>query len=470
MKPCARRLLVAILILIPSQGLGWAAEYYGDCVETTPMNQGWNLPADGVNHPLLMNKVTAESMSDVVLTAAVTLERTSTPGTRVVYVWEVDGVQRAPWMMRRIPQQLPASQTFQTVVPSVSAGVHEFRLLARHLESPAQLVRYGVMLMTPQFVDDLGNETVFLDSDPAETVDFGATWTTLKSLSIAVESDEMLEVGASFRVSAGSPGNPLEYRLRVGGDVAFTWTEDTPTLLPDGVHLSRFVQGPRSGVQVVEIQARSPSGVSTQARNRYLFAQTMPQYHLLEATACDAPDIPADGAYHALLSTPFSLISEISRGDQIGSHYRSFVGGEAFIGVPAQSARTHRYRLQMVIEDGPPLDFDLGQRLGRSSASSDLFSNVLSGGCGGCGWSGDSRHRAELWAQSTCATPGAQLAFSCASFQLIMVPSRWFFPSTGCTGYYECCEVAANCTYECEPSHELTGGLSLVNVGPLACP
>ncbi len=493
-----------VIVVMAVAGPTTGAEFYGACIEVAGQAKAWNLPKDSGWRDILVNTLTANTASDLIVTGAVHLSNHNTPGTRVVYRFLVDDQPAGIAIMRRVPQNVPSSQDIQVAAPDLGAGNHTIRFQAQNLD-PNVPVRFGVVWMTPQLIDS-GFNTAANDTGIYDTVDVGSTWTTVNSVVLPSGfSPELFTVGASFRVVSGTPGAPLEYRITAGPRISYTWKDAVPAALPDGVHLSRIFRNDRVVVSPphvsdregigrnceFEIQVRTVDGGTVVIRNRYLFTQTMPDYHLFEVNESapvsvshhgEQPGLePHEQPYTVVAETEYQYIPESKLGDSHLGGYLAFVGGNAFSTLPGQTALPLRWRIDLQKWNDVNPGWDAGLHLGFPGAQRTLQADIA-GGCGKCGWQTHSRYAAQLKVLGLCEAPHELIHIERSTLQVLMVPSTLWFPfcpnvapaccndpdDTACVcDWQECCNMNPGiCTWECAP-----GSLTVESgLAPFSCP
>ena len=452
-----------------------AAELWDNCIKVAGYRKAWRLDPGSDWTDVLVNTLTLESDSDLIVSALALFSDVNVPGTQVLYRIQVDGEGASPHFRRRVPDDGPAAQNFSAIWSDLAQGTKTIRFQAKYAGGSAP-VYYPLVWFTPLSVD--GNEATFeAHSGATITPLSGSAWTTVQSLNVTHGLDAMLAIGASLRIVAGTPGASLEYRFVDGTTQVVAYADSSPAQMPDGVQLNRFYKpdnGPQFGSttsnRTIALQVRSPAGYATSVQSAHLFVQTMPPYHVYEADGTGLPGIPYDHEYHVVQTTPWDFIDPISLGSQASSpdQYRSWVGGYAFMTLSPQEPIPTNWRLDIEREAFPPFSFDLGGGLGTPTDQVRLAPN-LAGGCGDCGWFSSSRYRIILSARSECDLPGQSSdTVSRAMTQIVLMPST-VHESLNCPNWMpwrDCCNQSPGCTWSCE-----TGSLPLASGIPfLTCP
>jgi len=449
---------VLLLLLLPTVA---AADQAMNCIvnNTGGANPlAWVLPANSSSWvDLASMTLTAHEDSDVLVSAMVGFAEDNVPGSKIVYRLLVDGSVASRALVRRMPPNFPHSQMTVGYLSNVPAGDVVTKLQAKNLSSND--IYFFNFNLSAIYLDDANDtDESFSASDTSFT-----GWTTLGTTSVFVPAGDIVYLGATTRISAGTAGSDLELRFvdttPNPDKVIYTYDNATPDVMTDGMMLARFYDPDTvsAGTRTFAFQVRNVSGLSTTARSPFFFAQVMPKYQLWTSDPTVAPQsVTLDGAYHMVVKTQEESPAAASRGDSLGNNsYRSYTFDVASFtpeAVASGSEEPLRWRLQLV-KDGSDVGFDNGIVWGH--AENDLqLGNSVSGGCGFCGWKSTSDYRMELRAQDICGQSGssATIDIPSASVQAVFIPNFLWFSTSQCGGlnWKQCCNQSANCTYDCQ--------------------
>ena len=428
--------LASYLILIAwlvFAGFGWADEYAVNCLTTTKSfgaNTAWKLPPSSTFMKLNELTLLNNTSGDVVVSALLSFPNNGSADTRVSYRILVDGVKYGPSFILRSPTSNSHSQVIRAVAPDLAAGTHKVVLEARNLGIPSSgnpdpSVAINVVGVFAQ-VSNIEESTV--SQLTSSEISVGSSWTTVQSVQLAVASNKMIELGGFFRITSGTPGNNLEYRFVDGTTQLALFEGVVPAVLADSVSLAFYHREASAGTRTLQMQVRRVSGSATvKLRDRYLFVQTMPRYHLWDGESTSV-NLTKDGQDHLIAESPPGLLTAT----EVGTHSKAFVSGFSFVTLSPETSATETIRFdQRMFKEDPigsgtfvAVGLDNGKFNANPLSSQAITTAGQGGGCKNCAWNIQRQFKSVILARSLCESSGGTVPIKRARVQLIFIPNH----------------------------------------------
>jgi hypothetical protein len=248
--------------------------------------------------------------SDVIAQAAITYhEGPGQTGVKVEYQLVLDSVPS--FTMQHRPQTgFPTAKMLRASFPEIAAGSHTLELRARSTSSFSAY--FAQAWLAPVLVESTeagsSGEAVASLTTPSTS-----TWTTLVTTTVSPPSGRAAVLGAYSAITAGPVNQLVEYRILRGATVVGTFFDSVGSYLPSGQSFAMLDRTPGSSPVTYSLQARTTGGATTFSTRR-LFTQTIPgDLTVYEGSATNL-SIPADAAWHTLVSSPSTVLSSASVG------------------------------------------------------------------------------------------------------------------------------------------------------------
>lgn len=286
-----------------------------------------------------------------------------------------------------MPPNFPQTQEMLGLVEDVSAGDVEIALQAKN-QSGNDIYLFNAQI-TAVYVDSSKDGDVSLVSGDSQ---FGGSWTTLATTSCYLDADDIAILGATTRISEGTPGSNLQLRIvdtsSFPQQVVYVWDEATPDVLTDGFTLARFYSPETTSGQIhsFALQARNVDGIGTTAQSVSFITQAMSEYQLYESDPNASPaSITVHGDYHTVVSTQ-SAYPPTGGDNPSGDSYRSYTFALSTFTPEAVTSGTEepvRWRIQ-IVEEGQSKSFHSGLYWGHVENDRQM-GGLYTGSCGFCG-------------------------------------------------------------------------------------
>jgi hypothetical protein len=338
--------------------------------------------------------------------------------------------------------------------PDVIAGQHTLELRARSTSSfPAY---FAQAWLAPVLVEstEAGSSGV---ASASLTTPNTSTWTTLVSTTVTPPTGRAFILGAYSVITGGPLSQLVEYRILRGTTPIGTFFDSVGSYLPTGQNFAVLDRMPGSSSVTYSLQARTTGGATTFSTRR-LFTQTIPgDLTVYEGSATNV-SIPADAAWHTLVSSPSVVLSPASRGTY-GTR------GFGFANVTYNGAYNNEALLRFSFLANKA--WEVGVRPVHGTGGKTVLEGLISD-WEKLGFASGNSYSVQLDAFGQCSS-GSSLNARSAQFQIVVLPDNDGFvtpavcaanPSANCCSSYPACTI-----YTCT-----AGVLATVSASGVDCP
>lgn len=449
-----RRLIVLFGFLFLLPALAHADLSVRECIKG-PSSGRWELPGDSAWRTVLTLQFNNVLSSDIVAQAAITYhEGPGQAGVKVEYQLVLDGT--ASFTMQHRPQTgFPTAKMLRASFPDIAAGQHTLELWAR---STSTFSAYFAQAWLAPVLLESTESSSSGSASAAITAPSNGTWTTLVTTTANPASGKSVILGAYSAVSAGTLNQLIEYRIMRGMTVIGTFFDSVGASLPTGQNFAFLDRTPGSSPVTYSLQARTSGGTATFSTRR-LFSQTIPgDLTVYEGTATNVT-IPADVAWHTLVSSPSVTLSPAS----VGTYGTR---GFGFATVTYNGGYNSEALLRFDFNAGTL--WEVGVRPVHGTNSKTVMEGLISD-WEKLGFMAGTNYSVQLNAFGQCSS-ASSLSAKSAQFQIVAIPDEdGFVTPAACASNpaIHCCAAhPSRCTvYTCTP-----GNLATVSSPGTDCP
>jgi hypothetical protein len=280
-----------------------------ECIKA-PTGGRWELPGDSQWRTVSSLDFNNILSSDIVAQAAITYhEGPGQAGVRVECQLVLDGISSFT-MQHRPNTGFPTTKMLRASFPDVVAGQHTLQLRARSTSTFSAY--FAQAWITPLLV-----EATEVSSSGAAggslTTPTTNTWTTLVSTAVTPPFGKAVVLGAYAAVTAGPLNQLIEYQILRGATPIASFFDSVSSFLPSGQSFAVLDRSPGSSSVTYTLQARTIGGATTFSTRR-LFSQTIPGDLTVYEGSASNVSIPADTAWHTIVSSPPTVLASSSSG------------------------------------------------------------------------------------------------------------------------------------------------------------
>ncbi|HEX3131548.1 MAG TPA: hypothetical protein VH394_29700 [Thermoanaerobaculia bacterium] len=433
-----RRCLVLMIFFFLIPMVAQADLSVRECIKG-PSSGRWELPGDSVWRTVLTLQFSNVLSSDVIAQAAITYhEGPGQTGVKVEYQLVLDSV--SSFTMQHRPQTgFPTAKMLRASFPDVAAGPHTLELRARSTSSFSAY--FAQAWLAPVLVEstEAGSSGV---ASASLTTPSTNTWTTLVTTTVSPPSGRAVVLGAYSAATAGPLNQLIEYRILRGSTVIGTFFDSVGSYLPSGQSFAMMDRTPGSSSVTYSLQARTTGGATTFSTRR-LLTQTIPGDLTVYEGSVTNVSIPADMAWHPLVSSSSVVLSPASVGPY-GTR------GFGFASVTYNGAYNNEALLRFnFLADKA---WEVGVRPVHGTGSKTVLEGLISD-WERLGFSAGNSYSMQLNAVGQCSS-GSNLSVRSARFQIVVLPDNDGFvtpvvcaahPGTCCSDFPSTCS-AYTCT------------------------
>ncbi|MFL6197981.1 MAG: hypothetical protein ACJ76J_02285 [Thermoanaerobaculia bacterium] len=437
-----RRLMLTCVCFVLFPALAGADLSVRECIKGPASGYRWELPGNSLWQTVLTLQFNNLTASDIIAQAAITYhEGPGQTGVKVEYQLVLDGV--ASFTMQHRPHTgYPTAKMLRASFPDVGMGQHTLVLRARSTSSFSAY--FAQAWLAPVLLESAegGSSGIATASLTTPTSD---TWTTLVSTMLTPASGKAVVLGAYSTVSAGPTNQLIEYRIQRGSTTIGTFYDSVSSYLPTGQNFAMLDRTPGTAPVTYSLQAKTAGGATTFAARR-LFTQTMPGNLTVYEGVATNVSIPADAAWHTLVSSPPGILSSSSYGTY-GTR------GFGFATVTYNGGYNSEALLQFDFMYNPP--WEIGVRPVHGTGGKTVMEGLISD-WEKLGFLAGQSYSVQLKAIGQCSS-GSNLTAKSARFHIVVLPDNDGFvtPAVCASNHPElnCCEAhAPRCTiYTCTP-------------------
>lgn len=428
-------LLFGCLLLFPIQAQ--ADLSVRECIKG-PSGGRWELPGDSIWRTVLTLQFSNVLSSDIVAQGAITYhEGPGQTGVKVEYQLVLDGV--ASFTMQHRPHTgYPTAKMLRASFPGIGAGQHSLELRAR--STSVFSAYFAQAWLTPVLVESTEASSSGAASAPV-TAPSNGTWTTLVTTTVSPPAGRAVILGAYSAVSGGPLSQLIEYRILRGVTSVGTFFDSVSPSLPTGQSFAVLDRTPGASPVTYTLQARTTGGATTFSARR-LFTQTIPgDLTLYEGTATNIV-VPANTAWHTLVSSPAGILSPAS----VGTYGTR---GFGFATVTYNGAYNNEALLRFNFVAGTK--WEVGVRPVHGTGGKTVMEGLISD-WEKLGFSAGNSYSVELNVFGQCAST-SNISARKAQFQIVVLPDNdgYVTPAVCASNpALHCCSSYPSCTiYTC---------------------
>jgi hypothetical protein len=437
-----RRLAILCVCFVLLPALVHADLSVRECIKGPAQGFRWELPGNSLWQTVLTLQFNNVTASDIIAQAAITYhEGPGQSGVKVEYQLVLDGTSSFT-MQHRPHTGYPTAKMLRASFPNIAAGQHTLQLRARSTSSFsayfAQAWLAPVLLESTE-VESSGAATASLTTPTSDT------WTTLVSTTVNPGSGKAVVLGAYSAVTAGPSNQLIEYRILRGSTPIGSFFDSVSSFLPTGQHFATLDRTPGTSPITYSLQAKTVGGATTFSTRR-LFSQTIPGNLTVYEGSATNVSIPADAAWHTLVSSPPGVLAAASFGTY-GTR------GFGFATVTYNGSYNNEALLQFDFMYNPP--WEIGVRPVHGTGGKTVMEGLISD-WEKLGFLAGSTYSVQLKALGQCPS-GSSLSAKSARFHIVVLPDNdGFVTPAVCESNHpelNCCAAhAPRCTiYTCTP-------------------